>query len=1062
MACKDGSLNFDTKIDSSGFKKGVDEIGGVAKTGLALTGKALGATATTVTALGGAAIKVGSDFESGMSQVQAIMGTVSNNELPDIINKADEMGLSFEKGANATETAMNIVTAKAKEMGASTKFSATESAEALNYMAMAGWKTEDMLDGIEGIMNLAAASGEDLAATSDIVTDALTAFGMKAGDATHFADILAAASSNANTNVSMMGETFKYVAPLAGSLGYSAEDTAMAIGLMANAGIKGSQAGTSLRSILSRMAKPTNDSADAMYKLGVALEDDEGNMYSFMDVLKQIRDGFKGGRITQDKYTQSVQNWKKMLANGSVDEKEYASAIEALDIALNGVTESQKAEIAAELAGQEAMSGLLAVVNASDKDFDKLSGAINNCNGSAAEMAEIMQDNLQGQITILQSGLEGLGISMYETMQDTAKDVVKEAQGMVQELQTAFNDGGFQGLVGALGNVLAQIVQRIAEAAPMVIGAAVSLVISFCDGLKNAPGIGESGASLITSLVTGLISCTGELWTTAIVLIGSLAEGITAGGPQITQSILDCITDILGSLSEWGPRFLTAGIEIIKSLGQGIADTLPTLAPQIVDCTLDLITAIVDNADTIADVGIDIIIALADGLINAVPILIQKVPDIIIKICDALDRNLIKIVKSGAALVLKLIEGIISAIPELAKNLPKIFEAAVRVLQSFNFMSLGIRIITEIANGLVSAGEMLFNAARNVVESVHTHFTGLPGKISEAISSVIANIAQWGQQIYNEAVTAVGNTITGIVNFFAGLPEKVAYCLGYVIGTLIRWNQEVNAWVVAAIPAIINNIVQFFSELPNKIWTWLVNTVTRMVAWGQQMLSTAKTAISNMISSIISLMTALPGKVATQLSNVISKVIAWGSEMASKGAAAAKGLFDAVVGGVSGLPSKMAEIGSNIVSGIWNGISSGWNWLKDKVANLANSLLEGAKDALDINSPSGKFRDEFGRWIMPGAVEGVKKSMPKALREMKEQAGELLAAMQKTVNVRMNEVALNASGFGNAMALGNGGTIINNDNRMNQENHYHERVISPAETAKNQREAFRKFAGGVK
>lgn len=461
MAGNDGTLSFDTKIDSSGFQKGIQSIGSG-------TAKILGGAATGIAALGGAAIKVGSDFEAGMSQVQAISGA-SGEELEKLKEKA-------------------------KEMGASTKFSATESAEALNYMAMAGWKTEDMLGGIEGIMNLAAASGEDLATTSDIVTDALTAFGMSASDSTHFADILAAASSNANTNVSMMGETFKYVAPLAGSLGYSAEDTATAIGLMANAGIKGSQAGTSLRSIMTRLAKPTKDSQMAMDALGLSITDSAGEMKPLSEIIGDMREGFAD------------------------------------------LTEDEKASYAAMLGGQEAMSGLLAIVNASDADFEKLSGAINDCNGSAAEMAEIMQDNLPGQLTNLQSKLEGLGVSLYETMQDTAKDVVKEAQGMVQQLQDAFNEGGLEGLVSAFGTVLAQIVQRIAEAAPILIDAAVNLISSFCDGLRSAPGIGESGASLITSIVTGIMSCVDEIWSTAIVLIGKLAEGIATGAPQMIQA----------------------------------------------------------------------------------------------------------------------------------------------------------------------------------------------------------------------------------------------------------------------------------------------------------------------------------------------------------------------------------------------------------------------------------------------------------------------------------------------------------------------------------------------
>ena len=234
----DGTLKFDTLIDSSGFQKGISSIGEIAQKGLKATSDILKGSMTAIAGLGGAAIKIGSDFESGMSKVAAISGA---------------SGQELEK-----------LTDKAKEMGSTTKFSATESAAAFEYMAMAGWKTEDMLNGIEGIMSLAAASGEDLATTSDIVTDALTAFGMKASDAGHFSDVLAQASSNANTNVGMMGETFKYVAPVAGALGYTAEDTALAIGLMANAGIKGSSAGTALRSMMSRLTKPTKEVQSAM------------------------------------------------------------------------------------------------------------------------------------------------------------------------------------------------------------------------------------------------------------------------------------------------------------------------------------------------------------------------------------------------------------------------------------------------------------------------------------------------------------------------------------------------------------------------------------------------------------------------------------------------------------------------------------------------------------------------------------------------------------------------------------------------------------------------------
>ena len=531
MAQHDGVLNFLTKIDSSGFKKGLDGIGGIAKAGIGLTTKVLQGATAGVTALGAAAIKVGSDFEAGMSQVQAISGA-SGEDLEKLKNKA-------------------------KEMGATTKFSATESAEALNYMAMAGWKTEDMLGGLEGVMNLAAASGEDLATASDIVTDAMTALGMQANEAGHFSDVLAAAASNANTSVGGMGETFKYAGAMAGTLGYSVEDVALATGLMANAGIKGTMAGTSLNSIMTRLSTNTNGARDAIEELGVAFFNEDGSARSLTDVMLELREA------TAD------------------------------------MTTEQKANFANTVAGMEAQKGLSAILNATEDDYNKLSAAIQNADGCALEMAETMQDNLQGQLTILQSGLEGLGISIYETFQDGAKDVVKEAQGMIQQLQDAFNDGGLEGVVSAVGDVLAQIIERIAGAAPELVNMAVGLVSSLCEGLKSAPGIGDAATSLVTSLITGLFSCVDDLWTTAIVLIGKMAEGLAAGAPQVVQAISTTVTDILECLVDWGPDLLQAGIDILLALVDGIVSSLPTLTYQISMLLLEICEALRTNLPTI-------------------------------------------------------------------------------------------------------------------------------------------------------------------------------------------------------------------------------------------------------------------------------------------------------------------------------------------------------------------------------------------------------------------------------------------------------------------------------
>ena len=316
-------------------------------------------------------VQVGSDFEAGMSKVKAVSGASSKD--------------------------MEQLSAKAKYMGATTKFSASEAADAMNYMAMAGWKTKDMLNGIEGIMNLAAASGEDLATTSDIVTDALTAFGHTAEDSGRLADIMAAASSNANTNVSMMGETFKFAAPVAGALGISMEDTALAVGLMANAGIKATQAGTALRGGLTNLVKPSKQAADAMEKYGIEIQKNDDGSVNLRATMEHLRSKF-----------------------GELSETEQAAAAGAIF-------------------GKNAMSGWLAIINGSDEDFNKLADAIDNSDGAAKSMAETMGDNLQGKLTILQSSLEGMGIALYEKVASPLSGAVEFATGVVSDLTLALN-----------------------------------------------------------------------------------------------------------------------------------------------------------------------------------------------------------------------------------------------------------------------------------------------------------------------------------------------------------------------------------------------------------------------------------------------------------------------------------------------------------------------------------------------------------------------------------------------------------------------------------------------
>ena len=377
--------------------------------------------------IGAAAIKTTADFDSSMSKVQAISG--------------------------ATGEDFQALRDKAREMGSKTKFSASESAEALQYMAMAGWKTGDMLDGLEGIMNLAAASGEDLATTSDIVTDALTAFGLTSKDSGHFADVLAAASSNANTNVSMMGETFTYCAPIAGALGFSVEDTATAIGLMANAGIKGSQAGTSLRTIMNNLSGEVKITGKNLGEVTIQTSNADGSMRSLSDILADCRSAF------------------------------------------SKLSESEKAQAAETLVGKNAMSGFLALMNAGEGDVNKLSDAIANCDGTTQRMADDMQNNLGGQLQILKSQLEEVGIQIGDALMPTVQKIVGKVQEWVEKFSNL--DQGTKEIIVKIGLVAAAIGPLLIIGGKVVSGAGVIIgvigkLINFIAGSGGL--IGSIGA----------------------------------------------------------------------------------------------------------------------------------------------------------------------------------------------------------------------------------------------------------------------------------------------------------------------------------------------------------------------------------------------------------------------------------------------------------------------------------------------------------------------------------------------------------------------------------------
>ena len=453
-------------------------------------------------------VKVGAGFDASMSKVSAISGAT-----------ADEFDTLREL---------------AREAGASTQYTAQEAADALTYMAMAGWKTEQMTSGLSGILDLAAASGEDLARTSDIVTDALTAFGMRAEESGHFADILAAASSNSNTNVSMMGETFKYAASIAGALGYSAEDTALAIGLMANSGIKASQAGTSLRRIMTALQGDVELSGDALGDFSVATVNSDGTMRDFRDILTDLRSGF------------------------------------------SQLSESEKASAAEAIAGKYAMSGFLAIMNSSEEDWNKLAAAIDNCNGAAQSMAETMMNNLSGSMKEWNSAVQDFQIALSDKLTPTIREFVDFGTKGMREFTEAFEKEGLDGAIEVFGKFVEDGSNMIQEKLPIFQEKGIKILNAISKGIETAsPAIGLVIETLGGMVGDFLQQTSPTIMTTVTTLITSLSPGIMAALKGVVKGLVDSWPAIWEGLKDLSTTLISdIGISIFSAL----EDWNPTLA----------------------------------------------------------------------------------------------------------------------------------------------------------------------------------------------------------------------------------------------------------------------------------------------------------------------------------------------------------------------------------------------------------------------------------------------------------------------------------------------------
>lgn len=692
--------------------------------------------------VGTAAVKVASSFDSAMSEVKAISG--------------------------ATGTQFAQLRDKAIEMGAKTKFSATESAEAFKYMAMAGWDTKDMLNSISGVMNLAAASGEDLGTVSDIVTDAMTAFGLAAdgttkvlkngynvevSNAEHFSDVLAEASSRSNTNVSLMGATFKYVAPIAGAMGYSIEDTAVAIGLMANAGIKGEQAGTALRSTITRLVKPTKESGTAMDALGISVTNSDGSMKSLDSILKQLRSS------------------------------------------MSGLTEDQKASYAAMLAGQEGMSGLLAIVNASDEDYNKLSESIQNCTGASQEMADTMQDNLGGAVTLLKSALESAGITIGERLTPHIRELAEWITGLVEKFNSLSDSQ--QDLVVKIGLILTAI------APVMLIGSKVFSLISSVIGIITTVGSALSTVFAFGLNATALSAAGASTGVTMLAgAIGFLTSPITLVIAAITALV--AVFVIAYKKSETFRNFINNLVEDLKKF---FTETVP----QAFEIFKEKISEVFENAK-------------------------QKIGEFKDR-CQEIVQNVIEfftvtlpqgIEQFATVTIPSFVQNVITFLQELPHNLGIMVGEMLGHLYLF----------------ATSAVEWATTAIPEFINSVVTFFQELPNRVWEWLVNTYNKVTEWGSNTIQKGIEVGSNFLQTVGEFFSQLPGRIWDFLLQTFSKVVAWGSQMVANGRAAITSFVSTVVGVVTSLPSRVWGILKQIPQKVRSLGSELRNVGRAAFN--------------------------------------------------------------------------------------------------------------------------------------------------------------------------------------------------------------------------
>lgn len=774
----DGKIIIDTDLDNSGAKQGLNRLTSIVNTSFKGITTSIMSVSAVLGGLGVKAISVGADFSSSMSKVYATMG------------------ITIEE-INAGAEAVTMLKNAAKQCGETTQFSASQAAEALNYIALAGYDANDAVELLPKTLNLAAAGGLDLATATDLVTDACSALLLEGKDVDKLIDQMARTSQKSNTTVEMLGKAILKVGNTATFLSGGITEMNTALGLFANVGIKAEDGGIRLRNIILSLTAPSTDAAAAMLETVNVFDEATGAMRPlneiFEDINGQLATMTQGERIAWiskvfNKTDIASVNSLIAATSRNMDDLEVALSsagietnsfnISLTDLANNfdtTATAEENINKIMELTGVNAeeagtiYQGLNSVLNENGTAWDDLAAKIADCDGAAADMAKTLNNNLKGDIIILGSALEGLGISIAETQDTYIRGLVQELTGYVGQLNAAFKTDGFRGFANELGNISASLLTKLAGDIPKFMQVAIDTINTFLSGLNsNTDIIASAGIEIMTTLINGIVTILPNVVELGINIISSLAGAIATSLQTVSQCGNDTVNTFVNSVVSFLGNVVNSGVDIILSLVNGLIAALPVLLPAIAEIMVALINKILEHLPELIDAGLQLIVALGQGLFNCLPALLGNMGTILGNLMDTSLSFCVNFLQAGTEFIYNLINGLIQAVPSLLGAIVNIGWQIISSLTKFtgDMLTTGITLIGYLASGIVASVGNIASAIFQIGSSIINGLMSIPGQVVQIGRDIISGL-------YNGLVEKIGWLTDKVKGMFSGIVSTV-------------------------------------------------------------------------------------------------------------------------------------------------------------------------------------------------------------------------------------------------------------------------------------------------